>query len=417
MKRPNQRVRMGVVVAVTALLVITALAHVAPLSRSQTDGQRTATDVKLVRVDDGSQRLWPYTSRRHDFNALTLPINVVVDEDADTVYRLLTAGYGGTTAEWETTNPKNETIVLNGTETSWRRSHGATRYTYVETRRGGQWLDESYQVHEGSYFGTRVHLRLYDGGTKQNQWTAIQAHAEHWDWFRLRHTVSGLAEARQFVERDFYGTYYLHEIERVRYANGGILDADGWISSIRVADWTTIGPQTLGPVVVALGFAFAGVPAALRETWEQSRVDSQHLLLFGLTAALPVAVRIAGILLERHTLLANTPKVITALLFPVLAVGLPAVAYRFGRELRTVDGFALTVLGFGVGVLADYAFLDIAVVPIPVVLHRAVLAVALGLLAAGGVRWDDDWFVRHRYSVVGGVVWVAALLWTLLGFA
>ena len=411
-------VRAGAVVVVVAALVVTvALAYGAPLGRSQADDQRSPSSVKLVHVDDGTQRLWPYTSRRRSFDTLTLPINVVVDEDADTVYRLLTAGYGGTTSKWETTNPENETIVLNGTETSWRRSHGATRYTYVDTRRGGRWLDESYQVHEGSYFGTRVHLRLYDGGTKSNRWTAIQAHEEHWDWFRLRHTVSGLAGARQFVERDFYGTYYLHEIERVRYANGGILDADGWVSSIHVADWTTIGPQTFWPVVAVIGFAFARVPSSLREAWDRSRVDSRHVLLFSLTAILPFAVRLGGVLLERHTPLGDAPKVIAAVLFPVLAVGLPVVAHRFGRKLRRDEGFLLATLGLGTGFVVDYAFLGITVIPIAVVLHRVVLAAALGMVAGGGVRWSDDWSVRHRYSLAGGALWTAALLWTLLGFA
>ncbi len=404
-----------VIVTVVVLLAIVAIANVASPVRSQ-DGsdERTAKEVKLVLVNGSeTQRLWPYTSRQKDFDTLTLPINAMVYEDAGTVYQLLAAGQGGTRSQWETTNPENETIVLNETEASWSRSHGATRYTYVDTPQGGRWLDETYQLHDGSYFGTRYHLRLYEGGTRPNRWTAIQAHAEHWDWFRLRHTVSGLSEARQHVEHDFYGTSYLRGIERKRYANGGIFDADGWISAIRVADWTTHGPQTLWPV--AVGLTLTGVPASLWATWDRSYVDSRHLSLLFSTASIPLAVRIGGIALEQHTPLGGTPKVIAAALFPILAVGLPVIVHRLGRELRAEEGFVLSALGLGAGFVADYAFLGITVLPLAVVLHRLTLLVALGLVAAGGVRWSDEWLVRNQYGVAGVGIWVAALLWTLLG--
>ena len=58
------------------------------------------------------------------------------------------------------------------------------------SRRGdGEWLQQRYQLHGGTYLGTRHHIRAF-APSERPQWTALQAHSEHWDWFRLRHIVT-----------------------------------------------------------------------------------------------------------------------------------------------------------------------------------------------------------------------------------
>ena len=383
---------------------------------------RSEPNVKLVRVYvNGRKKFWPYTSRGQDFETLTLPINVVFREDAETVRRLLAASTADSDSQWRTTTPDNETVVLNGTRTRWADSDGALRYTYVHTESGGRWLDETYQLHDGTYFGTRYHLRLYDGGTKDRPWTAVQAHHEHWDWFRLRHTVGSLARAQQHVEQDFYGTQYLGDIERERYANGGIMDSDGWVTIIDLVDWTFGGPQvTLAPATLALLAAVSDRWETVRQTVEESvvtdRLTGHHVGLFVTMAGLPLAVRLASITLEQETPLGNSPKVIAALFFPVVAFGIPIVAGILGERLRADDGFVVAALGLGLGFLFDYSFLQLTALPIEVVLHRLTLLFAVGLIAAGGVRWSDDVVARHGYTLVGASLWVITLLWSLLGF-
>jgi hypothetical protein len=45
------------------------------------------------------------------------------------------------------------------------------------------------------------HVRAY--AVDDENWTGMQAHDEHWDWFRLRHTVDDVAGSREFVAADF----------------------------------------------------------------------------------------------------------------------------------------------------------------------------------------------------------------------
>lgn len=386
---------------------------------SATVANASQSNVKLVYVaENESSRLWPYTSRRKDFETLTLPINVVIRTDAAHVRRIL-AGSDGTNSSWTAQSPENETVVLNGTEVPWSQAHGATRYTYIATEDGGQWLDETYQLHNGTYFGSRIHLRLYDGGTATNPWTAIQAHDEHFDWFRLRHTVSSVAEGRKHVERDFYGSRYLADIERQRYANGGIKDTDGWVTVIEVVKWTMGGPRVFVlPIgvglILGLGPNRAGsIVSAAKAAVSEIDLTSYHAALTVGLAAIPLGVRIAGITLETRTPLGGNPALISAMLYPVLAVGIPLVAVEVGRYLPAEDGFAFAALGLGLGLVADYAFLAVTALPVPVVLNRVVLLLAVGLLAAGGTPEATEWPHRHRYSVVGAILWIIGLAWPL----
>lgn len=413
-----------VVVCCYLLIAVTLVgpAHLVAVTDAEKGDTGTEPSVKLVRVHStGDTKLWPYTSRRQSFDSITLPINVVFEEDAATVRRLLVASTADSDSQWQTTSPDNETVVLNGTDTAWSESHGATRYTYVYTESSGRWLDESAQLHDGSYFGTRYHLRLYEGGGSDRTWTAVQAHEEHWDWFRLRHTVGSLSEARQHVEHGFYGTRYLASIERERYANGDIMDTDGWVTVIDLVDWTTppvhtvFAPLFLG-VAVALTNGLKSFRHRVRESDHLSSLTRHHVALFVAMATIPLAVRVVSIALEQETPLGQSPKSIAALLFPVVVFGLPLAAGVLGRYLQADEGFVTAAVGLGIGFVLDYTYLQITVLPIAVVLHRFCLLLAIGLIAAGGIRWSTDVLNRYGYTAVGSVLWVGALLLSLLGF-
>ncbi|MFC7155092.1 hypothetical protein ACFQPA_06435 [Halomarina halobia] len=366
-------------------------------------GERTD---EVVELRDGSDRLWPYTSKRHSFSSRTLAINLVVYADPATTRRLMT--HRGD-AEWQPTENETEdtdTASIANVEYDdsedrlvWSDARGARRYTYVESPDGnGAWLEERYQLHDGSYLGARDHVRAYaarDGG-----WTALQAHSEHWDWFRLRHTVSGIADAQRRVEIDFMRTLSVDRVVRVYAGNGGTADGHGWISTIEV-----------GTTVAAL--ALAG-PALARRGLDRLRDDARaSAIALGPAvgpAGLYLAVRAVGVALET-TFPGTSPKVFAGLLYPVIAVGIPASAALLARPHRPIRAFALVATGLGVAFVLDYAALGVAVLPIRAILHRAAVLVSAGMVAAvGATATADRW---HALLVVA--CWAATLSLPLVG--
>jgi hypothetical protein len=390
--------------------------------------ERTYRDVKLVRpVENGSGLLWPYTSRQKSFETLTLPINVVVRERVQMVRYVFAAQAD---AEWQNQSAldnrseANPVVIRNGTSAVWTTTTGSERYTYVrnESTDRARWSDATYQLHDGDYFGTRYHLRLYEGtGEGGTSWTAIQAHYEYWDWFRLRHTVGNLPRAQRYVESQLFGEWYVDEISRERYANGGVLGADGWVTVVDFDENVTLPPlQFLGPAL----FGLAVTPwlsrvrsgrRTLRATIEDSGVTPRHVALFAGVLTLPLAVRVAGIAAER-AFPSLVPYGIGVVLFPLLVLGLPVVAATLGRGLPADDAFGAGFGGLGAGFLADFAYLGVSEVLLDVLVHRSVLVIALGLVAAGGARWDATGSVRDRVLAVGVALWTWGILGPLLGF-
>lgn len=433
--------RSRLLLLLVVLSAVLVFATVSPGIEGDPVEPKRPEDVRLVEpASNGSEHLWPYTSRTRAFEGATLPINVVVRSEAATVRQVLVASgaspgsalYWNATAEqWEAHQTDGEAVVINGTGVQWGKSPGAARYTYVRTDGQERWMDATYQLHDGAYFGTRHHLRLYEGGTDAHRWTAVQAHHEYWDWFRLRHNVDSLATARHHVERDFMGTGLLADISRKRYANGGALDADGWVTVIDLNELVTRGPkpQSLTPlwaVLPGIGLwvlifgtgrisrSLADARTAFRHGVGGTRISRHHLALFVATALLPLVVRVGAITAERalpHT----SPVVVGGPFYLLLVVGLPVCALVFGRLLPTDDAFAAAVLGMGTGLMIDYAYLGIVTLRYGAVVQRFVLLFGLGLIAAGGTRWAATSLVRHHYRIVGLVVWVGALLWPLLG--
>jgi hypothetical protein len=431
--------RDGAVPACVGLVLVLALLSVG-VGPSHADSgdpsELTAEDVKLVSIsENGTARLWPYTSRKEKFSTLTLPINVIVREDAGTTRRVL-AG----TAKWETSDPEGEAVVINGTGVSWAETEGATRYTYVQTASGGEWLTEAYQLHDGTYLGRRTHLRLYEGGGRNDSWTAVQAHTEYWDWFRLRHSVGSVAKGQYAVERDLYGTGLIDGVRRERYANGGVLDADGWVTVVDLVDWkvrptgatgasgtgepvaardpSPFAPTVLSPVALGLAMAMSGQLATAGRTVGRTvvtdRVTRHHVGLFLALALVLPAVRATSVALEQQ-FFAHAPKLVAAPMYLVLALGIPAAAVAFGSRLAADDGFVVAVVALGLGILLDYLTLGVQTLPVGVLIHRVVLVFAIGLVAAGGTRWAEDPLLRHGYRVPGLFLWAVALIWPLAG--
>ena len=341
---------------------------------------RTPEHLHLVSVEpNGSEQLWPYTSRRESHDSATLPINVVVRKNAPYVRYLLTSSTGAT---WEPSESVADNasagndssvesgVVLNGSSVEWTSARGSVRYTYVYNRTDGtgRWIDETYQLHDGTYLGTRYHLRLYEVGTGANRWTAIQAHSEHWDWFRLRHTVDSVDGAQDYMEGEFFGMWFLAEVDRIRFANGGALDADGWVSIIRLTNRDIVPPtpMSIGGIVgvVALRHGIArNRPRAVRTVRRLRRnwpIDPRYLALSVSLLLFPLAVRVSGITLER-TFPTTSPKIFAGVLYLVVVVGIPACAFLGSRGLPDDSAPIGAAVAFGGGVLLDYAYLGAAV--------------------------------------------------------
>ncbi|NHN59570.1 MULTISPECIES: hypothetical protein [Halorussus] len=382
----------------TLLALALAAALVGPGASVTADGSSSPT---LVEVGDA--RLWPYVGPDPSFERRASAINVVVRDDPVRVRRYL-AGRG----EWNRSDDErvadvqNESGLVADQRVPWRDAPGAHRYVYVADR---GWTTERYQLHRGTYFGARDHLRAY--GPRSGDWTAIQAHAEHWDWFTITHTVGSVEDAQRRVEAPFLGDSAF-DVRRVYYANGDTYDADGW---------TTVVALALAPLLARRRLLSA--VGRLRSLATQR--NRRRVALAGALVALPLVVRLGGVLFERH-LRWVSPDAVVALWYPVLVGGVPLAAVVLGRRVRSAPAGALAALGFGTGVVLDYAYLGVTMLPIPVAAHRAVAVMAVGLLAAGaGARSDRDVGAESERRLGDAqrttIFWAGAALWLLVVLA
>jgi hypothetical protein len=108
---------------------------------------------------------------------------------------------------------------------------------------------------------------------------------------------------------------------------------------------------------------------------------------------------------------------IAALLYPVVAVGIPVATYAIASGLeRRMDSAVAAATGLAVGILVDYSYLGVDVLPVDVVVQRAALIVTLGLIAGGAARRATRESRWNDMLLVGVGVWVFLLLVTLLGY-
>jgi hypothetical protein len=386
-ERPAVRAHLLLAAALAAVLCGVAVAAGAvggPGAGSPAAATAPASD-QLVAPDEGSDRVWPYTSRRQSVTGRTLALNVVVHGDDERVRRLLT---DRTEANWSA--DPNVTVV----DPPWRPAHGSTRYTYITPDRNatGWWVAPDYQIAVGTYFGQRTHVRAYAGPA--GDWTAIQAHTEYWDWFRLRHTVTGVAAGARFVEDDLQDERGVENISRVEHGlTGG--GSDG--------RWTVVDlmPATLvGAVAVPL--------VARRRAAEDRRVPADALLLPAALLGVVLGVRAWGLAAEAVAP-GVSPKPFAAVGYLALVVGPPAVVATLARDRPARRAALLAAAGLGLGVTVDMALVGVDRAPERLLVHRGGVVAALALFAAGVGRGD------RRVVAAGAVAWCLALAAPLLG--
>jgi hypothetical protein len=364
------------------LLVAAGLIGAATVGASTAaDPDRPAPD-RLVALGESDDHVWPYTSRTRSVTGRTLALNVVVRGDPDRVRRLLA---DRSDADW-TAVDRNASVRLS----PWRPAHGAVRYTYVtpSPTAAGRWIRPAYQLAVGPYFGRRTHLRAYAGPS--GDWTAVQAHTEYWDWFRVRHTVTGVAEGARFLEADLRGQRSVEALSRTEHGHTGG-GSDGW--------WTVVD---LLPAAAVLVGAVAS-PASRRP-------DVRPLALPVALVGLVLGVRAWGLVAEAAFPGAD-PKLFVALGYPVLAAGPPALVAVLARDRPATRAAAAAAVGLGVGFGLDAVVVGTGPLPPRLVFHRGALLATLGVVAYGVGEGD------RRVVRLGVVAWAVALLAPLAGLA
>lgn len=355
----------------------------------------------LVKPIPEGGELWPYTSRVRDVGGRTLAINVLAVGQPEAVRRTIErVPRSNWTERPYPGGPENETapILDEDSELVWIPARGAARYTFVRPPgEEGRWLAESYQLFDGRYLGTRDHVRAYvgPGGT----WTAMQVHAEYWDWFRLRHTVTSTERPQERLDRQVLDDPRVGKVTQVHLRNGDAADSDGWATMLQLA--TLTGALAIAGVGGRNAFAILG------------RVRPRLGSLIGAILGLYLLIRLGGIGLE-PILAGVSPKVIAAGFYPLLALGLPSVAYVLSRDLPPITAVEGAIVGLGSALVLEYVFLGFPELPLSLVLHRLAVVFALGSVAAAGATTATA--VRRKRLALSAGVWVVALCLPLFGF-
>ncbi|WP_144906270.1 hypothetical protein [Halobellus captivus] len=405
---------------------------------------------QLIRPAEAESYVWPYTSRSHSVEGRTLALNVVIVGTPDDVRTIL---MDRSELEWTTADEDhsvNDTVSIadineslqrsqdneSGSQAQldgsgslgqlnesvsispWQTARGSSRYTYVaDNLSSGEWVEADYQLATGAYLGSRTHIRAYPGPS--DNWTALQAHTEYWDWFRLRHSVTGISEGGRTVERDLRDEPFVAEVNRVYHGNGGG-GSDGWLSVIRLtsANWslvpsasaeesterpssTTLG--VVGIVPAAAVLAVAASPVRRRDLRELRDLALPIALI-----ALVLGVRSLGIVAE-GVFPATNPKVFAGLLYPVLVAGPLVASWILARNRPATRIALLAAVGLGAGFVLDLGSVGVSVVPIQLVLQRTALMGTLGLFTLGVADGD------RQLAGIGVVLWLGVLAATLLG--
>ncbi len=402
--------------AVLVLVAVLVAGSFGSLAFTEATGDDAGPEsgLRMVTLEGDDRQLWLYTSRGLSFQEGTLAINVVVYGDPDDVHRrLLESGRGNwtaTEADEQEVAPDERTGVLNATTVEWETADGSNRYVYLTGLQGGQWLAESYQVHDGAYLGSRHHIRAYTAPEDGGEWTAIQAHHEHWDWFMGRHIVTSVEASQSYVEREFANGATGPEITRQPVRGQNRPGFDKWLT---VVDFRGSSSQAAAAAILlvlgAVGSRAEDVESAFRKHFPEA--DARAFLLAASVVGVLSFVRIAGVSLEQS--LDLPPKAFAFALYPVLFAGLPATAYLLAQQLDRTRAFVGASVGFLAGILVDYSYLGVTNVPLDVLVHRGTLAVALGLVAVGGCRAERP-VDSPDHVRIGVLLWLVATVLPLL---
>ena len=331
-------------------------------------------EASLIEVA-GDYRLWPYTSRSTSVEGRTLAVNVLFYADAETTRAAIE---GRSDTDWQETEADEAAATADAeqvaaiVERDWADAHSSDRYSYVEGPEGGVWLEETFELHDGTYLGVRDHLRAYE--SPDGAYTAVQAHEEYYDWFRLRHTVPGIDDPSVRLEDEFIHGAVDAEVSReYRGIDGGW--SDGWVSVIELAALSTLSGALLRRRTRA-----AAVELARRGRREAVR-HADAAVLGAALAAVIVGVRVAGVALET-AYPGLGPKLIAAPLYLVIAVGIPALVVARAPDLDPSAALLGVFVGLGAGFVIDFAALGVAVPP-DLLVHRVALLAAIGVVAMG----------------------------------
>ncbi|WP_248515463.1 hypothetical protein [Salinarchaeum laminariae] len=410
-----------------ATVTIILLAAVAPPAAAPSEPLTDDHRDRRVSFDGYESGVWPYLSSEQSFRR-TSPINVVVRGETGTVLGMLrekgATDFENLPPEEQAEGPgppgMNKGGPLNGTAgenlaIDWESTEGATRYAYVDdgTADGGEWVDETAQLQDGTYYGHRHHIRLYASPTDSEPWVAMQAHSEHFDWFTLRHEVSGSDSTQDHVESVFLGDPRVENIWRSYVQNDDSSDSDGWASMVVLF----LGLSVVGGLAVDVERYLQHSLTPVDRRRLRSLLDRLSLrlgLLAVVNAAIVLTVRFGGIALERHATYLTMHQ-IAGLLYPLIALGLPIATYTLASGVeRRIDAALAASIGLAIGIVADYTYLGVDVISIPVLLQRLAIILALGLIAAGAARRAARQRRINGLVTCGLVLWVALLAATLL---
>ena len=403
--------RIALAVLFAALVVVTAGSIVTTELISRDEGPDPA--FHFVELEDGTV-LWPHHSATPDYTTRTLPITVVIYGDAPATERLLMErGIG----EWEELPEDQEDIepsetptTTEGAGTAWDPAGGAVRYIYLEPADGSvpHWTGADYQLRDGDYLGSRHHIRAYVDPVDGN-WTVLQTHREHWDWFRLRHTVHSVEDSQSYIEEQFFDQPYVTDLRREHFDNDLGSDADGWVTVVELEDWLTLSAGVFFIGSIAAGGRRIGLSPESRDT------ATRTTLLVAAVIAPYLFVRFGAIAVER-TFPGLNPKLIVALFHPVLVVGVPVATYLAARPLDITPAFAIASLGFLIALLLDYTYLGVRSLPLDTFIYQAAVVAAIGFIAAGASRRARHPDTELGHLRVGILLWIAVGALPLLRF-
>ncbi|WP_440766963.1 hypothetical protein [Natronorubrum sp. DTA7] len=452
--------RRSIVIAVT-LLALSFLFVGGPslLFSPSTDTvapDETEVTPRMSSLEESDSEFWRYLSPTERFQQRS-PLNVIVRGDTDDILRMMTEEADGDWEEVEEVEAQyedNETVLQeqefleehdrHATGIEWGDAHGTTRYAYVDPGpdEDAYWTDESGQLEDGDYYGQRYHIRLYESPNPDDQWVAMQAHTEHFDWFTLRHRVDGVEAAQTKIERDFMNHPRVdveQDVRRVYLDNDGPSDANGWAT---VVDLTGMVLLPAGVGLAARRRTKTASTGISRETDSEQvsdhtpdaiddhltdvdrrriaaaydRLEAGHIILVFTILALFLGVRLGGVALDRNAGF-MTPHMIAALLYPVIALGIPVATYLIAGTLtRRLDAAIVASGSLAAAIWLDYGLLGVNSLPVDVILQRMLVVVALGLIAGGAAKRATRESRFNDMLIAGVVMWIVVLGGTLLGY-
>lgn len=165
--------------------------------------------VKLIEIGSNSPLLWPYTSYTNGSFQKADPINLI---------------FYNTGSAWDVQYDMRYWL-----DNTWGDASGWTQYTYLgTTNSGANWRKYDYQLEYGSYWTTRYHIRIFDGGTDPDwadEWSDANVHYERFVGYT--HEVISYEQAENFVKNDFADEWFVGNIWYTNLTNNDIGDNNG----------------------------------------------------------------------------------------------------------------------------------------------------------------------------------------------